>query len=379
MTQDTRSPEQIERDLAAKRSRIDDTIDALQEKLSPGQLLDQGLGYLRGGGASEFGSNLGRTVRDNPVPIALVGIGLTWLMTSGQSRGHARNGGSQPVYRDYPVDPYSRGDLEASHYGDVAPGELGLGEYEGAPYDRDDLEQSHYGYGEEPSKGVSGEYGPGRREQLVERMNRATSTVSRKQDESKEAFDERVYTARAQVLDMQRKTDESYQAFKARVDARYHAMLARASAGAEDARRRVTAARARAGSQARNMGRQAQNFGDDVAELFREQPLLLGALGCAVGALFGALLPSSRTEDEVLGPYRDQLRDDVGRTGEELAERAAAVGDRAYRTAGESAEREGLTPEGAQHAAEDVAQRVSRVASETEAGTRDEARRQGLE
>jgi hypothetical protein len=51
-----RSSREIERDIADTRSELRDTIDALQEKLSPGQLVDQMLDYFRSGGGGEYSS-----------------------------------------------------------------------------------------------------------------------------------------------------------------------------------------------------------------------------------------------------------------------------------------------------------------------------------
>jgi hypothetical protein len=79
------SPEQIEDEIRGTRREIDRTLSALQSKLSPGQLLDQTLAYLKGGGG-EFAGNFGRTISANPVPVTLLGLGLAWLMISGQAR-----------------------------------------------------------------------------------------------------------------------------------------------------------------------------------------------------------------------------------------------------------------------------------------------------
>ena len=76
------SPEQLEREIAETRAEIDATLVAIQNKLSPGQLLDQALGYVRRNGG-EFAGNVGRSMRDNPLPLALVGVGLSWLMVAG--------------------------------------------------------------------------------------------------------------------------------------------------------------------------------------------------------------------------------------------------------------------------------------------------------
>jgi len=79
---DNRRPDEIEGDIARTRAEVSSTIDAIQRKLSPGELMDQALQIARHSGAREFGQNFGRSIRDNPIPVALVGIGLAWLMTN---------------------------------------------------------------------------------------------------------------------------------------------------------------------------------------------------------------------------------------------------------------------------------------------------------
>jgi hypothetical protein len=76
------SPDKIQEGIQQTRAEMDHTLHALERKLSPGQLTDQILDYLRGAGeeSGEFVTNLGRSIRDNPVPVTLLGVGLSWLM-----------------------------------------------------------------------------------------------------------------------------------------------------------------------------------------------------------------------------------------------------------------------------------------------------------
>ena len=80
-----RSRDEILAEVESVRSDMDSTLSAIERKLTPGQLVDQGLEYLRTSGANEFVSNLGASVKQNPIPVALVGVCLAWLMTSSRS------------------------------------------------------------------------------------------------------------------------------------------------------------------------------------------------------------------------------------------------------------------------------------------------------
>jgi hypothetical protein len=83
-----RSPEQIQRDIEYTRAEMADTLETLRRKFTPGELLDQTLGYLKGSGAGQFSQNLGDTVKHNPVPVALMGVSIAWLMLAGARDGH---------------------------------------------------------------------------------------------------------------------------------------------------------------------------------------------------------------------------------------------------------------------------------------------------
>jgi hypothetical protein len=72
--------EEIERDLSGTRARLGATIDVLRQKLAPGEMTDRAVAYAKGTGGGAFGRNLAGTVRGHPVPVALIAVGLAWLM-----------------------------------------------------------------------------------------------------------------------------------------------------------------------------------------------------------------------------------------------------------------------------------------------------------
>ncbi len=76
-----RSAADLEREGEEIRADLDRTLDEIERKLSPGELLDRSVEYLRDNGA-EFLAEAGATVRRNPVPALLTAAGLLWLTTS---------------------------------------------------------------------------------------------------------------------------------------------------------------------------------------------------------------------------------------------------------------------------------------------------------
>ena len=77
----TKSAADVEREVEASRGRLDATVEALKDKMSPGQLFDEA-SHAMGGAGQQLLDKLIEAAKANPLPVAVVGIGLAWLMTS---------------------------------------------------------------------------------------------------------------------------------------------------------------------------------------------------------------------------------------------------------------------------------------------------------
>jgi len=77
-----RQIEQLEREAQEARSRLGQSLDELRLRATPGQLVDQMADYAREGPVADFLGNLTREMRDNPAPLLLIGIAITWLVVS---------------------------------------------------------------------------------------------------------------------------------------------------------------------------------------------------------------------------------------------------------------------------------------------------------
>lgn len=73
-----------------------------------------------------------------------------------------------------------------------------------------------------------------------------------------------------------------------------------------------------------------------AAGVAQENPLGLALGGVAVGFIAGMLVPSSRVEDEKIGPVADQVKDQIKETGQEAMERGKDVAQQAAETAKEA-------------------------------------------
>ncbi len=185
-------------------------------------MIDTVLGYAKGNGG-EFVTNLGNTLKANPVPTVLTGVGLVWLM-AGQNR--------------QPASTYSTST---------------------GPSMRDRLSEKTTGLKEQ---GAS----------LKDRAGQMTHNLSSS-----------VSSTRARLSDSSRHAGENL---------RYRADQARGG----------------------------------FNRMLNEQPLALGAIGVALGALVAACIPPTRREDELMGEARDEMAHRAREKAEEGYERASAVG-----------------------------------------------------
>jgi hypothetical protein len=309
-------PDAIERDLRRTRAEVDRTIDEIQERLSPGQLIDEGLRYLRNGPSdylATFGSNLGASVRDNPLPVAMIGLGVAWL-AFGQ---RADAGGS--TYR---------------------------GQY--------DRSWTAGGYGEQS-------------ESMADRARAAGARLQRRADETEAAFEHRRQQAMAKVLEVRDQVGESTDQLKQRVaaamdeaSARWEELKANVRDRSHDIRDSAADGMARARDAVGAGWSSAGRTSDKALEIFEQQPLLAAAAGVTLGALLGSLLPPTQREAEVLGPHRDELKRQARAVGEEALEttkragRAAADAalhevDRTMDDVDQTAERQSATAERDRH------------------------------
>ena len=107
--------------------------------------------------------------------------------------------------------------------------------------------------------------------------------------------------------------------------------------------------------------------------LAKENPLGLAIGAAAVGFLAGLAVPSTRVEDEKLGPVADQVKEKVKETGQEALDRgkqvAQEVASTATDTARSSAQDHGQQlADSAKQSAQDVRSEASRSSSSPAAG-----------
>jgi hypothetical protein len=90
----------LERETEQTRAELETTLDELRSRITPGQMVDQLLERARDGNAGAFLRNFGQQVTANPIPVAVIGIGLAWLMMANKQPQAPRHG-DRPSRSDY--------------------------------------------------------------------------------------------------------------------------------------------------------------------------------------------------------------------------------------------------------------------------------------
>jgi hypothetical protein len=78
-----KSPAEIEHDIAETRAELGAVLDTLERRLAPRQLVEHGIDRLRDTMKGKGGGIIGETLRGHPVPLALIGAGIGWLVVAG--------------------------------------------------------------------------------------------------------------------------------------------------------------------------------------------------------------------------------------------------------------------------------------------------------
>ena len=212
----------LERDAERARAKVADTAESIRNKMSPGQLIDEFSGLFQGSDGKTALSNLKNQIRDNPLPLSLVGAGLAWLMLGKPASEPTNAGGNIDFGR-------------ATHRDRGSPAE---------PTD---------------------------------------SALGKVSDATTGAMDSASTIAGNAVEGTKRSAEQI-----------------------------LTSVTGKAGEWKDQASEMTKGGKQTLEDLLQREPLIVAALGVAVGAAIGALLPTTDFEDEQLGDYRDKVRDTVG-------------------------------------------------------------------
>lgn len=279
------SVEELEQQAERARARVDDTISEIKQASSTEQIVEQVASALNGG-PGDFLRNLGKTVKDNPVPTALLAISAVWLASATESEDDTEE---FETGDDNDVSPEPRMRATAA-YPPSAP--------LGAPV--------HATSAVLPSSPES--TGSLKTEGSADDNNGVWDQVTEKAEDLKDG-----------ALSLKQEAMQRLEEGREEGAARF-----------EDAKEQAARQTAAAKKKARKGARQAKGA---FMQQLNENPMVLAGIGIALGAAMGGAIPNTRKEDELLGDEADKLREKAKQAAmpfvEGAQERAHAVLDRA--------------------------------------------------
>lgn len=102
---------------------------------------------------------------------------------------------------------------------------------------------------------------------------------------------------------------------------------------------------------------------------FERQPLLLGAIGLAIGAGMAAAVPPTQIETELVGETAEGVRAKVKGFASEATDKVTAVAERTFEAVKDEAAAQGLTPQAAKDGAAAIGGKLKTVAKAARKGT----------
>ena len=317
---------EIRSDIRRTRAEMDQTVDALADRLQPRHLLDDLLDAFRGSSgdgagsdmkdrAKQLGSSALSKLKNHPMPAALIGAGIAWLVFEDSSGdGHAANRARPGRWRDQDLREHSGSFVDART---------------GRPYD------DSYGQAGERVAGPGGDHGsdgPGMLGQVRDKAAKVGQQIS-----------DTAGSAAATVA-------EATSYFRGQAEGQITSAYSGARPGA----------------------RRGYDYGRrGVEQALDEYPLAATAAALAAGVLTGLLLPGTRYEDELAGDQAHRLKEQAKEKGREVVRRGKDVAEAAVGAASDEARRHGVTPAALADKAKHVAQAVAGAAG-------DAAEREGL-
>jgi hypothetical protein len=294
-----RSSREIRSEIDRTRADMDETFAALDSKLTPSQIGLE-LWHLFKGGSTAGAGKLWRVAREHPMPAAVIGLGLGWLL----------------------VESSKSSDGRTADYGTYRAGYAG-----------------NYGYGRNSYASTGYDYDEYDLEEDGGRLSAARDKVRDVAGSARETVGDAVGTAREKVGDAAGWTKE-------------HALdlghQAKGQAQALKGKAKYQARRAKTG----------------LWQTLEENPLMVGAATLAVGVIAGLLIPETEKENELMGETRDRLVEEVKEAGQQTLEKGKHVAEAVADKVKDEVKNAGLTPEGMAEKVKNVAKEAANTAKE---------------
>lgn len=282
--------EALKAEIHQTRIAMGETIAALQERLDPTRLREQARESVRdatigrvekmarnvGDRAGETGRSVVDVVRENPLPLAMIGVGAGWFFMN-RRRSHERE------LRSVSYRRFTEERAPIGYEAGTVPGYTGA--YTSAEFRRG---TSHREMGE----------GEGLRERAREHAGHMTDRAR----DTMHNVEDRARVAKDNIGD-------------------------RVSDVAETLQEKAGNLREMAEERTRDIRYSAEQSMHRAEQRYQETPWMGGMFALALGAAAGLVLPTTRREEELMGARRDELLDRAREFGRDKLEQARTVAE----------------------------------------------------
>ena len=363
-------PKELEERLEHTRAEIDDTLAQIERKLTPGEILDETIEYLRYHGPGPFVTELAEQLKERPLPAALSVVGAAWATKQAASIAVTLARRPLPVVLtavgvawfmmaadagdDEDFDTWRRDDEVGTDPGATLRRfgrKLRGGAARVKEAAADTFEKIHDTTA--ASAATAGEVAENLRD-TAQRATRAAGDVA-------SSATERVETTASHLADsaagaaagLKHAATEAFDATREAARSAAHSG-GRMAESARGAARMAFDSSSRVAHSAREAtargGERTMQAATELEATIRRHPLVTAMLLAAVGGVVAAMLPTTEREDALIGEKAEQLKDTAWQTARDQLERgkrvvsAAAEGalEGAREAATEVAEKEGL-------------------------------------
>lgn len=298
-------PEIIRARIEQTRANMSQTVTELQAKLSPDRLTQEATEKIKDATlrkvetmtnmatnkANNWRAQAVETVRQNPIPAAMIGIGLGWLLF-GSNRSSANQAYAYPQ-RYYGPSP------------NYAPSERFLDKAQAAISENVSTLQDKAG---EMAQDVQGKMG-----EMAGNLQAKTQQVTQN-------VQEKVGQVAGNIQNTASEVAGNIQTRAGEISSNVQGMV---------------------GEQADYLAYQAQHQADLARRGFQdtleENPLAIGAVAIVAGAAIGLMLPITQKENELMGATRDRLWQQAQDTAQETFKKVEQVAGEVYQAATETA------------------------------------------
>ncbi len=362
-----KSSDQIKADIERTRSEMTEKIDTIQDRLSPDNLKMQAQTMVQDimqesadaitdflkTSAQQAGQTLVETVKKNPLPSAVLGLGLGWLLmntmnnqrgeSDDRSRGYEM--GDRMGYRSdmgYGQGSYGRSGYSQGGYGQEYGRGMGQGSMIGArasytgDYGYEEWQESDIQYNDNRGGGfgdkagdMAGKVGRTAKDaagKVGDTVGGAAQNIAGSVAGAVQGAAGAVQDAAGSVADT---VSGAAQSIAGKVGDTAGSMAQQGSDLGQQARHQAMSAgrqmTRQAGSLAGQTQHQAARAGRTMQRTLEDNPVAFGAAALLAGIAVGLALPATRQERQMFGDVRDQVMDKAQSMASSFTEQAKQV------------------------------------------------------